>query len=102
MDADNWDETFVAELGNNHHAEDTCGNSDDEDGATADQEPALPRFKVASYPGVRGGEGTPGTHCLRMRLISQISGKIGYFSNLPCHVDVCGHAYTRTYAFIQS
>ena len=29
-----------------------------------------------------------GTHCLRMRLISQVSGKIVYFSNLPCYIDV--------------
>ena len=46
MDADNWDETFVAELGNNQHKEDTCEDSDDEDGATADQEPALPKLKT--------------------------------------------------------
>ena len=36
-----------------------------------------------------------------MRLISQISGKIVYFSNLPCYVDViinkaCGTRYTST------
>ena len=44
---------------------------------------------LASYPGAQGGgERAPGTHCLRMRLISQISGKIVYFSNLPCYVDV--------------
>ena len=34
------------------------------------------------------GERTPGTHCLRMRLISEISRKIGYFSNPPCNDDV--------------
>ena len=34
------------------------------------------------------GERTPGTHYLRMRLISEISRKIGYFSNLPCNDDV--------------
>ena len=34
------------------------------------------------------GEITPGTHCLRMRLISEISRKIGYFSNPPCNDDV--------------
>ena len=44
---------------------------------------------LASYPGAQwGGERAPGTHRLRMRLISQISGKIVYFSNLPCYVDV--------------
>ena len=43
---------------------------------------------LASYPGAQGGERAPGTHCMRMRLISQISGKIVYFSNLPCYVDV--------------
>ena len=44
---------------------------------------------VASYPGAQGGEErAPGTHCLRMRLISQISGKIVYFSYLPCYVDI--------------
>ena len=50
---------------------------------------------VASYPGVLkggggggGGERTPRTHCLRMRLISEISRKIGYSSNLPCNFDV--------------
>ena len=44
---------------------------------------------IASYPGAQGGgERAPGTHCLCMRLISQISGKIVYFSNLPCYVDV--------------
>ena len=45
---------------------------------------------LASYPGVRG-EGrrkrTPGTHCLRMRLISEESRKIGYFRNPPHNVD---------------
>ena len=35
-----------------------------------------------------GGERAPGTHRLRMRLISQISGKLVYFSNLPCYIDV--------------
>ena len=46
-------------------------------------------YTLASYPGAQGGgERAPGTHCLRMRLISQISGKIVYFSNLPCYVDV--------------
>ena len=34
------------------------------------------------------GERTPGTHCLRMHLISEISRKIGYFSNPPCNDDV--------------
>ena len=45
---------------------------------------------LASYAGVwRGrGERTPGTHCLRMRLISEISRKIGYFSNPPCNDDL--------------
>ena len=45
---------------------------------------------LASYPGVRG-EGrrkrTPGTHCLRMRSISEESRKIGYFRNPPHNVD---------------
>ena len=49
------------------------------------------RDVLASYPGVRG-EGrrkrTPGAHCLRMRLISEKSRKIGYFGNPPCNVDV--------------
>ena len=46
-------------------------------------------FGIASYPGAQGGgERAPGTHCLRMRLISQTTGKIVYFSNLPCYVDV--------------
>ena len=40
------------------------------------------RARLASYPGV-GGKRTPGTHCLRVRLISEKSRKIGYFSNLP-------------------
>ena len=36
-----------------------------------------------------GGEkGTPGNYCLRMRVISQTSGKIGYSCNLPCNDDV--------------
>ena len=44
---------------------------------------------VASYPGAQGGgERAPGSHCLHMRLISQISEKIVYFSNLLCYVDV--------------
>ena len=34
------------------------------------------------------GERAPGTHHLRMRLISEISRKIGYFSNPPCNNDV--------------
>ena len=39
---------------------------------------------LASYPAAQeGGERAPGTHCLHMHLISQISGKIVYFSNLP-------------------
>ena len=44
---------------------------------------------VFSYPGIRGGGGerTPGTHCLCMRLISEKSQKIGYFSNPPRNVD---------------
>ena len=36
-------------------------------------------FLPSLVPRVRGGGGTPGIHCLRMRLISQMSGKIGYF-----------------------
>ena len=56
---------------------------------------------VASYPGVQGrGKRAPGTHCLHMCLISQISGKIVYFSNLLCYVDViikaCGTRYSST------
>ena len=44
---------------------------------------------LALYPGAQGGgERASGTHCLRMRLISQVSGKIVYFSNLPCYIDV--------------
>ena len=43
---------------------------------------------LASFPGLRvGRERRPGTHCLRMRVIYQISGKIGYFSNLLCIRD---------------
>ena len=45
---------------------------------------------LASYPGVRE-EGrrkrTPGTHCLRMHLISEASRKIGYFRIPPHNVD---------------
>ena len=45
---------------------------------------------VSAYPGARG-EGrrkrTPGTHCLRMRSISEESRKIGYFRNPPHNVD---------------
>ena len=29
----------------------------------------LPAFSLASFPGLRGGEGRPGTHCARMRVI---------------------------------
>ena len=43
---------------------------------------------VPRRSGRGGGERAPGTHCLHMRLISQISGEIVYFSNLPCYVDV--------------
>ena len=47
--------------------------------------PSQEDFALASYPGAQGGgERASGTHCLRMRLISQISGKIVYLSNLPC------------------
>ena len=44
----------------------------------------IPRHSVGR------GQRTPGTHCLRMRLISEISRKIGYFSNPdpPCNNDV--------------
>ena len=38
---------------------------------------------------VGGEKGTPGNYCLRMRVISQNSGKIGYSCNLPCNDDVC-------------
>ena len=37
---------------------------------------------------VGGEKGTPGNYCLRMRVISQNSGKIGYSCNLPCIDDV--------------
>ena len=45
---------------------------------------------LVSSPGAQwGGEKVPGTHCLCMCLISQISGGIIlYFSNLPCYVDI--------------
>ena len=42
----------------------------------------LPRRSVG------GEKGTPGNYCLRMRVISHNSGKIGYSCNLPCNDDL--------------
>ena len=57
---------------------------------------------VFLYPGVQGGGGGEGkerlgTHCLHMRLISEKSRKIRYFSNPPHNVDANFNNFSRTH-----